>query len=334
MKIVVYGAGSIGCYIGAILSRQGLDVVLLGRERIAKAIDDHGGIGISDYQGRSERIRDVEFSTDAEVLRQADVVLVTLKCTAMPAAADELQTYCKDNSLVVCLQNGVNAEAPLLGKLSGSLIALGIVPFNVIQDSKANFHRATEGTLYLPDVDVLQPVQQAFQDYGVPCERAPDMEAVIWGKLLLNLNNAINALSDQPLKTELSQRGYRRVLAACQEELLMACSSKGIRLAQLTGIKPAQLPKLLKLPDFVFRILAKKMLTIDPQARSSMWEDIQFGRKTEIEFLNGAVVRLAESVGMEAPANATITRMIHGLEAKEIAGGMSADELLSRISEG
>lgn len=332
MKTVIYGAGSIGCYIGAILSKQNLDVLLLGRPRLQKTILDHQGIGISDYEGRSERVADVPFSTDPAVLAAADIILVTLKCTAMHAAAEELQQFCKPGVLVVCLQNGVGAEAPVLRVLKQGKVVLGIVPFNVVQDDTAHFHRATEGKLHFPDVPELRPLQQAWQAYGLDCELVQDMAAIIWGKLLLNLNNAVNALSDMPLKTELEQRGYRRVLAVCQEELLSACAKRDITLAKLTAVKPALLPTVLRLPDFLFRLVAQRMLAIDPQARSSMWEDIQQGRTTEVEFLNGAVVALAKAAGLAAPANAMIVDLIHQLENNQIKGGIAADELQQKIS--
>lgn len=331
MKIVVYGAGSIGCYLGAILTKNNLDVTLLGRERILKTIQENGGIGISDFEGRSERIIHTEFSTDPRILGEADIILITLKCTAMSNAANELAEYCKNEALIICLQNGVNAEQAVLEKIPEGNIALGIVPFNVIQDDTANFHRATEGTLFLPDFAELKPIQKAFQEYGLCCELEKDMSSVIWGKLLLNLNNAINALSDLPLKTQLEQRGYRRILAACQEELLLACAKKGINLAQLTAVKPSLLPKILKLPDFIFKLIAQRMLAIDPKARSSMWEDIQFRRMTEIEYLNGAVVSLAESSGIAAPVNTMVTNLIKALENGEVEQGLTAESLLARF---
>lgn len=331
-KTVVYGAGSIGCYIGGILAQQGVDVCLLGRERIKKAIEANDGIGLSDYEGRSERVAGIAFATDPAVLSTADVVLVTLKCTAMESAAAELAEHCKAGALVVCMQNGVGSDRPVREQVSQARIELGIVPFNVVQDESAHFHRATEGSLHLPELPEMQALAQAYQEYGLPCSLESDMQAVIWGKLMLNLNNAINALSDQPLKTQLLQRGYRQVLAGCQDELLAACAAKGIRLAQLTAVAPNWLPRILRLPDFLYKILAQKMLAIDPQARSSMWEDIHMGRNTEIDFLNGAVVALAQSAGQSAPVNGMVVDLVRQLESKQIQGGISAAELLQKIA--
>ena len=91
-------------------------------------------------------------------------------------------------------------------------------------------------------------------------------------------------------------------------------AAEGVELGQFTAVKPAWMPAILSLPNWLFLRLAKAMLDIDPHARSSMWEDISQGRKTEIEFLNEAVVRRGEKVGLDMPVNRKISSLIHSLE--------------------
>lgn len=102
----------------------------------------------------------------------------------------------------------------------------------------------------------------------------------------------------------------------------MVLRTAGIRPAKVARVSPRLLPLLLRLPDGVFRRVAGAMLRIDPQARSSMWEDLQAGRRTEIDYLNGAVVSLAESIGCSAPANRHITAMVHAAQNRR---GVSID---------
>lgn len=347
MKTVVYGAGSIGCYIGAILHKQGSDVCLLGRERIKKLIDEADGIHISDYEGRDDLVQNVPFATSPDVLTDADIILVTLKCTAIDSAIAELTLYASKSALIICMQNGIGAAEKVKQALPEHQIYTGITPFNVVQGSNSeksqseNFHsvtfhqttfrRATEGELHLPNLPQLQSLASAWSQYGLGCDLNDDIDAVVWGKLLLNLNNAINAISDIPLKSQLEQRGYRMVLAQCQKELLNYCAASGIELAKLTAVKPAMLPVILRLPDWLFKRIAQKMLAIDPKARSSMWEDVTTGRKTEIDFLNGAVARLSESIGLAAPANKTVANLVRQTEAGELSPGISAAELYKRV---
>jgi 2-dehydropantoate 2-reductase len=149
----------------------------------------------------------------------------------------------------------------------------------------------------------------------VPLLEHSDFAAVQWGKLLLNLNNPVNALSGLPLKAELSQRAYRRCLALLIDEARAVLRVAGIRPAKVARVGPGLLPTLLRLPDALFTRVAATMLRIDPQARSSMWEDLQAGRRTEVDYLNGAVVKLAQSLGLKAPANERLVALMRAAEA-------------------
>lgn len=331
MEIVIFGAGSIGCYLGAILTKQHINVTLVGRDRLKNTIEQRGGIAISDYHGREDNITNVNYTTDPSALVNADVVLVTLKCTAIAEARTVLANFCRDDTLIVCLQNGVGSEQMVQESLPANKVVAGIVPFNVVGEN-GKFHRGTEGSLYLPLLSALTPLRDAFISYGLPCEFPQDMNAVIWGKLQLNLNNAINAFADIPLKAQLSQRGYRALLSACQKELLRYCTRKGIKLAKLTAVPPSWLPSILMLPDWLFRVVAKKMLDIDPRARSSMWEDVQAGRETEIGFLNARVVELANSIGLKAPANKLVTELLEVRSAGK-AVTVTPEELIELVHE-
>jgi len=133
---------------------------------------------------------------------------------------------------------------------------------------------------------------------------------VQWGKLLLNLNNPVNALSDLPLREELSQRAYRRVLAALIDEALAALRAAKIAPAWVAAAPPTLLPAILRLPDPAFRLVAGRMLRIDPAARSSMWDDIQAARPTEIDDLCGAVMRLGAAHALPTPVNAKMLALI------------------------
>ena len=331
MHIVVYGAGSIGCYLGAALQLEGLRVTLIGRQRIADEIRANGGIRISDYLGSDQQVTDIRFETSVAALSDADIVLVTLKCLAMEQASEAILHYCRPGTRIICLQNGLGSDQPLRRQPHDLNIQPGITGFNVVHCGTAHFHRATEGDLSLTDDDALQPLQTALQEQRITVKTVQDFDAVIWAKLQLNLNNAINALSGIPLKEQLLQRGYRRLLAQAMKEAASVAASKGIRPAQLTALPPRLLPYLINSPDFLFRRLAGKMLAIDPQARSSMWEDLQQQRPTEIYFINGAIVAEAEKLGIATPVNRALCRLIHEVETGRRQPGMSAEALQQAV---
>jgi len=135
-----------------------------------------------------------------------------------------------------------------------------------------------------------------------------------WAKLLLNLNNPINALASLPLKAQLSQRDFRRCLALAQSEALRVMDAAGIKPAKLTPLPPQWMPALLRVRDFIFRRVASSMLEVDPLARSSMLDDLQLGRRTEIDFIHGVIVKLAEQHRLRAPVNARLIALIRDAE--------------------
>ena len=161
----------------------------------------------------------------------------------------------------------------------------------------------------------LAEFESSFVAAGLPLVQQSDLRPVQWAKLLLNLNNSINALSGLPLKEQLSQRDYRRCVALAQQEALALLEHAGIRPARLTPLPPGWIPTLLSSPDWLFARLANRMLAIDPLARSSMWEDLEAGRRTEVDWLNGEIVRLAQGLGRAAPVNARLLDLVRAAEA-------------------
>jgi 2-dehydropantoate 2-reductase len=146
--------------------------------------------------------------------------------------------------------------------------------------------------------------------------RATDnIAGVQWGKLLLNLNNAINALADLPLRQQLKQRGWRMLFADQMAEGLAAINAAGIKPVSSTPVPASWTPHLLRLPDAVFGVLLGRTMKIDPEARSSMWEDLQRGRRTEIDYLQGVITAIADRHGLHVPLSRRIVTLIRSAEA-------------------
>jgi 2-dehydropantoate 2-reductase len=314
MDICVFGAGSIGCYVGGRLAATGSRVTFIGRPRLAAELRQHG-LRLTDWQGADLRVApgDVRFEAAAEAARGADLVLVTVKSAATEEVARDLAQRLKPGAVVVSFQNGLHNAEVLRARNPGAAVLTGMVEFNVLNRGQGAFHHGTEGVLDVEDHPSLAPFLSAFERAGLPLRRHADMAGVMWAKLQLNLNNAINALAGIPLKEELSQRAFRRCIALAQRELLSLLDAAGITPTRLK-LPPRWIPALLGVPDAVFRVLAGRMLAIDPLARSSMWEDLQAGRATEVDYLNGEVVRLAESLKRAAPVNARLVALVRDAE--------------------
>ncbi|MBX9592403.1 MAG: 2-dehydropantoate 2-reductase [Hyphomonadaceae bacterium] len=319
-RIVVAGAGSIGCYVGGCLALAGRDVTLLLRPALAQLIAGRG-LRISDLDGASRVLAPsaIKLATDpAAAFSEADVILVTVKSGATAAMAGVIAEHAPSGATVVSLQNGVGNVDLLLARLGGiGRIVAGMVPFNVVQShgqsEPARFHCATSGTMLVSAG--VPGLRAALNVKGAAVAEHADMGAVLWGKLMLNLNNALNALAGVPLARELADRRWRLILARQIAEALAVLEAAHITPARIEGVAPGMIPRILRLPNWLFRRVAGRMLAIDPEARSSMWEDLDRRRPTEIDYLQGAILALAAKHHMPAPVTKGIVHLVKEAEA-------------------
>ena len=332
--VAVLGAGSIGCYVGGAWAAAGVPVTFIGRNRLAGDLAEHG-LTLTDYDGWSERIAPdaLNYRTDPAALKDADIILLTVKSGATAAAAAEIERYAKRGAAVVSLQNGLGNVRMLEQAFGGRRpVVWAIVPFNVAFLGEGRFHKGVAGHLVAEDCAAVRPLADAIAASREPLRLSRHMASVAWGKLLINLNNAVNALSGLPLVEQLAIRDFRRVVAASQREALATLRAAGIRPAKIGPVPPRLLPRVIASPDWLFRNFFARGWKIDAKARSSMADDLAEGRRTEIEWLNGEIVRLAERTGREAPVNRRIVELVHRAEegAKPWAPAALAADVLSR----
>ncbi|RFU47676.1 2-dehydropantoate 2-reductase [Paraburkholderia sp. DHOC27] len=331
-KIFIYGAGSIGCYVGGRLLAGGSDVSFIGRARIAAQLREQG-ITLSRHDESRWHVSPerIDVSTEAASAAAADLVLVTVKSAATPTAAAELARVLRPGTIVVSFQNGVGNAEVLRAALPQHTVLEGMVPFNVIERGAGGFHQGSAGELEIRHTPAMQRFADEFRNAGLPLTQHADMLPVQWAKLLLNLNNAINALANRPLKEELSQRAYRLCLAMAQREALGLLKRAGIKPVKVTPLPTSWIPRVLSVPDAVFERLGRAMLTIDPLARSSMSDDLAAGRATEIDWINGEVVKLAQRLGHAAPVNQRLCELVRQAEGSAERPSWSGEALLAEL---
>ncbi len=325
--VLVMGAGSIGCYLGGALAGAGADVSFVGRPRVLAALREHG-LAVTDLDGARVELPASALKIEASVPTNVrpSLVLLTVKSGATAAAAAELGAALPAGTLVLSMQNGISNAAVARAAAPSLRVLPGMVPYNVAELGPGRFHRGTTGHLAAQDDPELRDWTGAFEGAGLPLTLHADMLSIQWGKLLLNLNNPVNALSGLPLRDELLERGYRQCLAALIDESRGVLANAGIEPAAVGAVKPAMLSTLLRLPTPLFRIVAARMLRIDPKARSSMADDMRLGRPTEIDALCGAVVDLARERGIDAPLNRRIVELV-----RAAPGAQSAEQLKERL---
>jgi 2-dehydropantoate 2-reductase len=189
------------------------------------------------------------------------------------------------------------------------------VPYNVAYLGDGRFHKGVAGNLYAEQRAGTRSLAEAIGGGAAALKLSDDMLSLAWGKLLINLNNAVNALSGRTLIEELKRRDYRRVFAASMREGLALLKQADIAPAQVGNVSPTMLPRIINAPDWLFNSVFLKQWKIDAKARSSMADDLAAGRKTEIDFINGELVRLAERLQRDAPINRAIVELVRKAEA-------------------
>ncbi len=312
--IVVAGAGAIGCFVGGMLAVGGRRVALLVRPRVKTEIERFG-LHLTDFDGSEKRLSagQLALSENPAIFHNAGIVLVTVKSADTAAIADQIAQHAPEDAVIVSLQNGIGNVAVLRERLGGRRVLAGMVPFNVIAMGEGRFHRSTSGDIHIGE-DAANTAA-ALSVPGLTVRASADITGVQWGKLIINLNNALSALSDMPLAAQLANRDWRRLFADQMAEGLAALKSAGIAPVSSTPIPMSWSPTLLRLPDAIFSAILGRTMKIDPEARSSMWQDLKQGRKTEIDYLQGAVIALAEQNHVEVPLMRRIVALIREAEA-------------------
>ena len=336
LHLGVIGAGAIGCYVGGRLASSGAaDVTLVGRQWLADEVLEHGMTlrGLD----HDERVtpEDIRFVIDPQELASCDVVLCCVKSGATEDTATQLAGVLHPGAIVVSLQNGLRNAETLRAHLPRNHVVDAIVDFNVIMRDHAVFQRTTSGPLSVETK--REPKHQhwvnALRTAGFEVAQVDPIGPEQWTKLLANVNNAINALSGIPTREMILSRQYRKVIAMLLDEGLDVLEDAGVRPAKFRGVPLRLMSFILKMPTPIVRLVIGAQLRMDPDARTSMAQDLERHRLTEVDFLNGEIVALAEANSRDAPLNRRIVELVH--EAERAGAGspcLDSETLLALIN--
>jgi 2-dehydropantoate 2-reductase len=333
MHIGIMGAGAIGCYVGGRLAAKGrAEVTFVGRPSLQREIAERR-LTIreldQDTEVDPERFR---FETEVDALSGCDVVLCCVKSGATAEAGSALAGVLRSDAVVVSLQNGVRNPEVLRASLRGQRVVAGVVGFNVVRRDGAVFHHTTTGPIVLESRPADAAWVAALRAAGITVEERVPIAPEQWTKLLVNLNNAITALSGAPTRELILSRRYRTLMAMLLDEGLRVLDAAQVPRAKFRGVPLRLMSVILRLPTPLVRVIVRAQLRIDPESRASMWQDLERHRPTEVEYLNGEIVRLAETCAIDAPLNRRIVELVH--EAERADAGcprMSAEALRQEL---
>lgn len=290
MHIAVMGAGAVGAYFGALLARAGHNVTLIARPSHAQAIAQRGGLTVEsrDFTG----IIPLKAVSEPSGVAGADIILFCVKSADTESAGCEMRPHLSSSATVICLQNGVdNAErlTPVIGRKA--VPAAVYVATEMAGPGHVKHHG--RGELVLGPSLASESIAKEFTQSGVPTTVSETVRAVLWEKLVLNC--AYNALSAVP------QLSYHRLLQVeGTHEVICDVVGECVAVAEALGIA---LPA-----DMMERTMALALAI--PNQLSSTAQDLARGKPTEIDYLNGYVVRKGRESGVPTPANLVLQVMV------------------------
>ena len=299
-SVAVLGAGAVGSYYGARLARAGMDVTLVARPLHAEAIERNG---LRVIEGGAEWRADVRAATDVAAAAGADVVLVTVKTPDTAAAAASLARCVSPSARIVSLQNGVD-NADRIGAALANPVYTAVVYVGVQMDGPGRVRHTGRGDLVLgvPRVFALRgdserdlrAIAAIFDAAGIACPIDADIEAALWTKLTINCAfNAVSALCRSPYGRMVASSPIRGVMEAVVRESVMVARAAGVVI------------------DADALLAATwKVAAAMPDQYSSTAQDVQRGKATEIDALNGFVALRGAELGVDAPVNRTLHALV------------------------
>ena len=295
MKVAVMGAGAVGCYYGGMLARAGHEVVLIARPQHVEAIG-RDGLRL-DTQHFDEHVR-VAASTEASAAKGADLVLFCVKSTDTDNAAQALAPYLEPDTLVLSLQNGVE-NAVRLRELLPQEAAAAVVYVAAEMAGPGHVRHNGRGELVIEPSTRSEEVARALIAADVPTEISDNVRGALWAKLVLNCAyNALSAITQLPYGKLVQGEGVTRAMRDVVDECLAVARADGVTI-------PGDV-------DAAVRRIAETM----PNQYSSTAQDLARGKTSEIDHLNGLIVRRGEALGVPTPANRMLYALVKVIENK------------------
>jgi len=315
MRIAILGAGAIGSVLGGLLAKEGHDVTLVGRREHVDAIRAHG-LRVDGCLGTFDLTVDAATALGSS----PDLALLAVKTQDVQAALRQNRDFLLDVPLVT-LQNGVRSDGLVAATLRRADVVSAVVLVTATYLEPGRVTLVERGQLVVgrPNGprDALVGRVASILNRAVPTRISDNVAGAHWLKLLMNLNNALPALTDRPLR-EVAQDAYLRDLAVgLMREGIQVVDRAGIRLEGLGNVSVRQVRLLTRLPTAwagrVFARQAGRMGGPWPVLGSTL-QSLRRGRPTEIDYLNGEIVALGRDVRVATPLNARVLALVHGLE--------------------
>lgn len=285
MKIIILGAGGIGSLVGAFLSKEN-DVLLVGREKHVDKINKNG----LEISGCINKNFKVKAATKIESIDDDTLIILSTKAVDNEKSINEIKGLIKEDTIILSLQNGLGTE-DLIKELVDCEVIRGIITAGTTFLEEGRVECSNVGEVYLEDSDASEEIKNMLAGAGFKAEISDDIQERIWIKLMVNcVMNTLTAIFRVKNK-ELSK----------VPELVKSVIYETVEVAEKEGLNFDKE----KMYEIVTGIIQKS-----GENKSSMFQDILKGRKTEIDFMNGKIVELGKKHNIKTPVNETLVSMI------------------------
>lgn len=297
LKVAVLGAGAVGCFYGGMLARAGHRVTLIGRPQHVRVFETQG---LRMQTLSFDETVPVQASTDASAVAGTDLVLFAVKSPDTETAGEQMRAHLKPGALVLCLQNGVDNAERLRAVLPGVQVAAAVVYVATEMAGPGHLRHHGRGELVIEPSTVSERVAQALIAAGVPTEISDNVRGALWAKLILNCAyNALSAVGRIPYGELVQRPGVQDVMRDVVAECRAVASADGVTL-------PGDV-------DAAVRRIAETM----PSQYSSTAQDLMRGKPSEIDHLNGFVVRRGDALRVPTPANRALWTVVRLVETQD-----------------
>ena len=303
LKITVMGAGAVGCYYGGMLARAGHEVVLIARPQHVQAIQ-RDGLHL-ETKTFDEHVR-LAASTEPSAVQGANLVLFCVKSTDTESAGAQMRPHLPADALVLCLQNGVDNADRLRTVLPQHAVAAAVVYVATEMAGPGHVKHHGRGELVIEPSSASQAVAQALIAAGVPTDISDNVRGALWTKLVINCAyNALSAIAQLPYGKVVQGEGIEGVLRDVVAECLAVAKAEGVLVAGDV--------------DAAVRKIAQSM----PSQFSSTAQDLARGKRSEIDYLNGLVVRRGQALGIATPVNRVLWSLVKLMEGSRPAAAVA-----------
>ncbi len=302
MKIAIIGSGAMGSLFGGRLAAAGQEVVLYDVYREHVEAVNRGGLAIEQAGSSEVTVCRPAASADPESVRGVDIMIVFVKSTSTEEAARQFVPYARGDTIVLTLQNGLGNEAIIRSHFGAERTAAGVTSQGATFLGPGRIRHAGRGPTHVGMADGRQeklgPLAAALSAAGFETHVEHDVASLVWSKLIVNVGiNALTAIMRQPNGRLLDFDETKAVMADLVGEAMAVARARGVRITHADPLAT------------VYEVAKKTGAN-----RSSMLQDFDRNRLSEIDFINGAIVREAAQAGVAVPVNATVTRLIKALE--------------------